>query len=550
MRIIELTPPTKKTNPRVIELTPPTPQGVPAPQQPPEEPGLIDQLGAEFKNIGDNLGGALETGLNLGSSIIAEPVAGITGLAKTITSGPEAGEEVVKNVREVLTIPPVTEAGRETLGSLGEALQPVGEALKTAESGIGDFVFEKTESPALAALATTFPTAILELIGFKGTQKFLKGKRTPSRKQVNKAIRESAPSVDQLKNASRGVFKEIDELGASVKPQAYQELVGKLDNAAKEAGLSAGGTPKASSILNEFKALLGDEVSLIDPSGSPARRRLGRDISLGELDDLRTKAQGVAKSTEPAESAIGVAMIDTTDSFLDATVEGALKIPDGITVNVGKRYQVARKLWGQAKRSEMIQEAFEKAGRQASGFENGIRAQFRGILNNKKRNRFFSEQELAVLDEVVKGSKKQNFFKLLGRFGFSEGQAINIIGGALGFTAGTQIAGRGGGVLVSLAGTAARKLAQLLTKDGGVFADSVIRAGRDGRKIATAYLKHVTKGQRSAEELSQFFLRPDIDLSKLKGGKMLDEAVQIAIERRKTLAVAAGMGSAAQVAKE
>jgi len=526
----------------------------------PERPGnqaQADTTAAEVEEPGSILQDILgigETGLAIGSAIVAEPAAGVLGAVKTITSGPEAGEEVIKDFREALTFQPRTEAGKENLQAIGEFLEPVGEVLQEAESGIGDFVFEKTGSPALSALATTIPTGTLEVLGFKGTQKFLKRKRVgkdPSERAMKKALQGAAPSIEQLFDTARAVFKEIDELGASVKPRAYQELVGKLENATNKAGLSKRGTTRANSILNEFKDLLGEGKTTIDPvSGTPRTSRLGRDVSLTELDDLRTQAQGLAKSIDPLEKGIGTAMIDTIDSFLDAAGEGAIKLPEGSTANIGKRYKVARQLWGRARRSEMIQEAFEKARRQASGFENGIRAQFRAILNNKKRSRFFTQEELGVMDSVVKGTKKQNFFKLIGRFGFSEGGATNVVGAAIGTAAGGTVAGTPGAVAVPIIGTISRNFAQRLTAKGAVFADDIIRSGRDGKKIVRAYLKHTPKGKRSAEELSQLLLKPDIDLNVVKGGKILNEAVQIAKERRNALAVAAGIGSAVQAGGE
>jgi hypothetical protein len=132
---------------------------------------------------------------------------------------------------------------------------------------------------------------------------------------------------------------------------------------------------------------------------------LGKVHSLSDIDNLRKIAQNTAQATEKADAALGVAMIDSIDEFLDsatpsAFARGAVKASD-----VVPKYKVARELWGRARRSELVNEAFEKAARQASGFENGLVTQFRRILNNKNQKRYFKPQEIAAMDDVVKGVK-------------------------------------------------------------------------------------------------------------------------------------------------
>jgi len=471
--------------------------------------------------------GALETAAAIGSGVVAEPLAGLAGVLTSPFVGAEEATQNIEAAREALTFQPRTEAGQEQVQAVGEFLAPVGEAIKGAEKFLGDKTFELTGSPALAAAAATIPTAIGELIGVAGAKGALKLKRTVKEGKIAQEIGEAIPTIDQLKDTSRAVYKELDNAGVTIKPNRFRALVSKMTVESRRAGLDPNITPKANQALNRF------------------REEVGNALSLTELDTLRKVAQNAAKSLEPVEAALGSRMIDMVDEFLDKATPGSFISPEGTAKNISKRYKIARELWGRARRSELIQESFEKARNQASGFENGIRTQFRSILNNKRKRRFFNKQELESIQKVVRGGKGENIAKFIGRFGFTEGGATNIIGGALGATAGGVAFGAPGAVIVPLIGQLSRKLAQRLTARNAQFADEVIRAGKDAKKITRAYFKNTPKAQRSPEELSQLLQKADIDLSDVPGDEISSVAAEIARENR--LAIAGGAVAAEAV---
>jgi hypothetical protein len=473
----------------------------------------------------------------LATGAIAEPIAGLAGLARAaFAPSPEEavrrGAETVGATREALTFQPRTQAGQEGLQAVGGVLAPVGEALQAAETFLGDETFEATGSPALAAAAATIPTAAIEALGLASTKGFLKRgarvKKVKEAKKVQKAVVEAAPDLERIKEVSRGVYKEIDDAGVRLLPKAYAGMVNKVEESLKGKGFHPKVTPKAAGALEAMK----DE--------------LGKVQTLSDIDNLRKIAQSAAKSTEAADAALGVAMIDSIDSFLDSATQTAFARGAVKAADIVPKYKVARELWGRARRSELINDAFEKAGRQASGFENGIVTQFRRILNNKNQKRYFKPKEIAAMDDVVKGVKGASVAKLIGRFGFSEGHATNILGGSIGSAAGFALGGPVGAASVAGIGQVSRKLAQKLTLRGSKLADSVVRAGDDGERIARAYLSQVPKAQRSATELSELLLRPDIAIDQLGISKnsFIREAAEIAQGQRVLKAV----GEAATVA--
>jgi hypothetical protein len=474
--------------------------------------------------------GIIEPLATLATGAIAEPLAGLAGLASAaFAPSPEAAIEraagAVESTREALTFQPRTQAGQESLQAVGSVLAPVGEALQAAETFLGDEIFEATGSPALAALGATLPTAAIEAIGFASAKGVIRGaartKALAKNRAIKKAVVEAAPDIDQIKDASRAVYKELDDSGVRLLPKAYDGLNNRVQSAVKKAGFDPDLTPKTSAVLNRLAS------------------EKGQVHTLTEIDTLRKVAQNAASALEPADARLGAIIIDEIDSFLDvvkpeAFARGAVKAKD-----VTPKFKVARELWGRARRSELINEAFEKAKNQASGFENGIVVQFRSILNNKKKARFFKPKELEVMREVVRGTTGANIAKAIGRFGFSEGHATNILGGSIGVAAGATLGGAPGAVAVPLIGQMSRKLAQKLTRGKAEFADIVVRAGDNANDIAKAYMSRVPKAQRSASELSELLLRPDIAIEQLGLSKnsFIREAAEIAQGQRVLRAV-------------
>ena len=186
--------------------------------------------------------GIIEPALTIGSGAIAEPIAGLAGIAQSINPLAEegAGARAVEATREALTFQPRTQAGQQGLQSVGEALRPVGEAISGTEKFLGDTVFEATDSPALASAAASLPTAILETIGLKGSGRIAKSTKAvqPSQRAIRKSLTEAAPEPEQLKNLSRQIYTELDDSGVRLKPTAYRAAVTKIKEAARKQGLS------------------------------------------------------------------------------------------------------------------------------------------------------------------------------------------------------------------------------------------------------------------------------------------------------------------------
>lgn len=496
-------------------------------------------------SAGNAVAGVVEPVATIVTGAVAEPVSGLAGIGAGVLDNLAEGlekqgfsdaanfvrlnktpTEIVEGAQEALTFQPRTDAGQEGLQAVGDFLAPVGEAFSAAETALGDAAFEATGSPALAAAATAIPTLATEVLGIGlskgGVKSVAKIKASRANGNIARSVENALPSIDQLKDTSRALFKEIDESGAVLKSGNYQNLVNRIDRIGATNGLDSDITPKAEKVLRRMKELSGEKVSLT------------------ELDNLRSVAQKAAGSIDKADASLGVQFINEIDDFLDSSTSKSFVgvKPEDLSV----KYKTARDLWGRARRAEVLGDAFEKARNQASGFENGVVTQFRSIINNKKTSKLFQKQELDAMKRVVRGSKTENMAKLIGRLGFSEGKATNILGGSLGVAGGAAVGGPIGAVAVPLVGQVSRNLAQRMTVNNAMFADQVIRAGKDAKKIAQAYNRNTPKAERSAAELSELLMSKDIDISKIDGSPLSREAAAIANETRAALEGVAGAG--------
>ena len=137
-------------------------------------------------------------------------------------------------------------------------------------------------------------------------------------------------------------------------------------------------------------------------------------------------------------------------------------------------------MWQRLRKSELVEEAIEKASRSASGLENDLRVEFRAILNNKKKRAGLTKAEITAMEAVVKGTKLGNRMKQLARFGLGRGQQSNVLSGAVG----TMAFGPGS----ILAGELAGRLSESITGRNAANVASLVRAGGSPNPATVARL--------------------------------------------------------------
>ena len=165
----------------------------------------------------------IEPAITAATSAIGEMAGGVTGLATgLLTQDAEAAEAVRSGVAERLTVMPKTERGEAGLQALGQALRPVGEALESAETTLGDIGFEAA-GPVGGAIGATIPTAVMEMLGFAGGKMLQRIAKTRTKK-----AQEALKAID---DADRGVItdKGLSDIAEAIKKGDAEDIAQVID---------------------------------------------------------------------------------------------------------------------------------------------------------------------------------------------------------------------------------------------------------------------------------------------------------------------------------
>ena len=200
--------------------------------------------------------------------------------------------------------------------------------------------------------------------------------------------------------------------------------------------------PKTFRALSELKTLKGQSAEIADIDG--VRRLLGR------------------AAADPAERDAAREAISSIDGYLMR-----LKSSDVIAGNAEQAASTLREARGNyaaAKRAEMVESAMDKSanrtqtGGSGSNIDNVTRQQFRQILDNPKKLRGFSPEEVAQIESIVRGGPMANGLRLLGKLA-----PTGVVSVALSSGAGFQVGGVPGALALPAIGYAAKFAADRMT---------------------------------------------------------------------------------------
>lgn len=338
---------------------------------------------------------------------------------------------------------------------------------------------------------------------------------TAARSTASRLLRQAAPSADELRNTARGIYNSLDESGVRIPAINFDRLARDITRRLNREGADINLTPETNAVIRRLTA------------------EMGADKTLTQIDTLRKVAQGAASSINSNERRLGSIAVNRIDDFLDdvgGEVIGGRE--------AGQAFRSARDLWGRAKKSELLDQAVLNARDQASGFENGLRTQFRQILKriNTGKERGFTAEETTAIRRVVNGTNAGNIARFLGKFGILDGvtsRSLTTLGGA--GLAGAVTGSTGVAAAVPLIGQVSGALAQRLTLNNSRMANAIVRAGRNGANIARIYSRNTPASQRNPEELAELLLanRVPVETLRLRNAPSLlaDAAVIAAVAR-------------------
>lgn len=320
-------------------------------------------------SVGQGIGGTAEMLLTMGTSLYAEPLAGVAGLATmALTNNPEASADVVEGVRNEFMWLPKSEGGQRVAQFLGDT---VGKALGYVEQNTGNVVFDATGSPAAAAWASAIPAGFAEVLGVVSMKNAAKSARNVKQRRIGEAelkgrdyqnaarqLELEAERIASPENHAQAVdaFKTLDpnEIAQSIQadPNFYR--------AADELGINteplaayAAQNSQARDVLGSLQAMPGSALdaqarAFITETGHQARNIIEEyggttdkaklttdfyDNSMRTVDDLFKQEDvlytDIRTQMDPAQKVIPSETLRTIRGF-EREFGGVEKLPPGI----------------------------------------------------------------------------------------------------------------------------------------------------------------------------------------------------------------------------
>ena len=391
------------------------------------------------KGLGDRIGDAYGRGLERFRRIEKEasersPVASTIG---EISGGLGTGGALQKGGATLLNTAKPTVASMAGRGAAEGAAYGGVQGFGTGE-GIDDRINRAVAGGGLGALTG----GVMGAVGARGAQK---------------AADATVPSTDVLKRAAHNAYDAAENAGVVVSQPSFNAAVDDILNTAKMAGIDRTIHPKVTAALGRM-----DEARGTTPS-------------LKDLDLLRRVAKSAGASMDADERRIAGIVVDKLDDYIHG-----LQPQDVLSGNVKVATDAlsdARNFWSRTRKAELLEDMMEKAANNApnfsgSGMENAIRSQFRQLVNNPKRLRGFSEEEVEAIQKVARGGPVENALRMLGKFA-PTGVVSSALSGGTGFAAGGPI----GAMALPAVGLGARHLATVMTNRNAKLAELLVRSG-------------------------------------------------------------------------
>jgi hypothetical protein len=267
--------------------------------------------------------------------------------------------------------------------------------------------------------------------------------------------RSAVPSTQQLRAQSQSLYDAAEQAGIRIQPQPFRGFVNTISREVRAKGIDPTIHPKASAALARLEQAA---VGMLD---------------IAEAETLRRVIGQAARSTDPAERFMAGRMLRGLDDFMGNLTPRDV-VGQGVDPSTAVRFiGEARKLWKAKAKGDIIAAAIENANSTASGFENGLRIEFRKLLKSPKYN--WTPDERKALRSVVQGGMSANALRFLGTFGFSPDQGRRFLGAVVGAGAGASLGGLPGAAALTAAGTAAGYLGRAQAKSRANQVSALVR---------------------------------------------------------------------------
>jgi plasmid stabilization system protein ParE len=399
-----------------------------AKRQQPKKPGLLEAARLTMSPQTRARFGAGEAALSVGTGMVSTP------LNHFWNAGMEAAE--LPTGEPVGTYQPRSPEGQAMVSGLGAAMEKTGLPWLMNKGLDLD-----NPDPAVRASGNAI-AGLMGVIPGIGTAKSLK------------AGRAAIPTRPEIKAASSAAYKRAEQSGGML-PQS--DLGGFVQQAEKMLGGEAfdkGLHPNTLAALTRlYEDASNPQIAGHSVQGAEVLRRV--------IASAETKAM---KSPDGADDArLAGKLLDDYDDFIDQ------KLPTS-----SSEYRDARTLWNVQRKSQDIEQLFERAQNQASGFsmsgmENALRTQFKQLADNPRRFRRFSEDERSAILKAARTGVTQYTLRTLGKL---------TPNGSIPFMAALTAEGLapGSGLALAGAGVAGKAGASYLRKRAANTVDELVRS--------------------------------------------------------------------------
>ena len=300
------------------------------------------------------------------------------------------------------------------------------------------------------------------------------------------------PSNEALQAQADAAYKAADDAGVVIKPEAVQRTLDRLKAELAEAGYDVDLHPGAKVGLKRLQELA--------DSGNP--------VTLKGVEIVRRVARDAASPLNKSDVKFSGKVVKNIDRMLnDISPDDVLM--GNAQAGIGA-LNTARGLWGRVSKSELIDEALQKAERQAKNsgsggnIDNAIRQRISALLNSKSKMRGFTAEEKAAMQRIVdgRGSIHSNL-RWIGKMS-PQGNGLMAMLSALG--GGAALAGAMSPLAMALpaAGAIAKPISNAMTKGNAAQLSSLVRSG--GKRMVTRPPSGATRmlsgGQRAADRIA------------------------------------------------
>lgn len=429
-----------------------------------------ENISSPMANAGAPGEAALQAGTG-GLGMIAGGFAGLgqgawNAMAPEGMQGPSAADRT-RQVQEAITYQPRSGAGQ----AMSRVVGAPGEALSAATTYLGEKTTDVTRSPALGAAVKTVGDITPALLGPKSLPKGkpkLKGTYEP---------KPEAPTTAELSEAAAAAYKRADESGIAMSAESFDKMKGNLIADLQREGIDPTLHPKATAAMKR----------VADKTGP---------ITLKEAETLRRVASDAMDTLEKSDARNAGKIVDAIDDYIEN-----IKDTDLISGEAKDAAALAeaRSLYSRKRKSEEMERLMERAKLSPTGYENGLRIEFRSLAKNDRKFRRFSKDEQAAIRRVAEGGPAENTLRLLGK-----AAPTGVVSGGIGMAGGAAIGGPLGAVALPLGGLVARKAAERLTRKNAERAAIQMRKGKDpnAAPLTIEPQKPLTGGPQAAPSAS------------------------------------------------